>query len=275
MSRYVEATTRAARAEWVKVRSVRGSWWLTLAGILLTVGFGLLICSAVDTAGGSPGCVPGAAGCGDEDVVLNSLGGAYIGQIAFVALGIMAITSEYASGTIRTTFLAEPIRRRVLLAKTGVVAMVALLIGSAAAITSFLVGQRILHGNGFVPANGYPFVSWTDPPALRAIAGTTIYLALAAVLGLGVGAILRRSGAAIAVVLGTLYLPMIVSLLIREPIRNWVQVGSPMMAGLAVQSTVPRSDSVPLGPFAGLAVTAAWGAVTLVVAAWLVRRRDA
>ena len=267
--------SRAVRAEWVKLRSVRGSWWLVLAGLVLTVGFGLLICSAVDTAGGSPGCVPGAAGCGDEDVVLNSLGGAYIGQIAFVAIGIMAITSEFATGTIGTTFLAEPTRRRAVLAKTGVVAVVALLIGSVAAIASFALGQRILHGNGFVPANGYPFVSWTDPPAIRAIAGTAIYLALAAVLGLGVGAILRRSGAAIAVVLGTLYLPMIVSLLIPEPIRNWVQVGSPMMAGLAVQSTVPRSDSVPLGPFVGLAVTAAWAVVALVVALWLIRRRDA
>jgi ABC-2 type transport system permease protein len=275
MSRPVEATLRAIRAEWVKLRSVRGSWWLVLAGILLTVGFGMLICSAVDTAGGSPGCVPGAAGCGDEDVVLNSLGGAYLGQIAFVALGIMAITSEYASGTIRTTFLAEPVRRRVVVAKTGVVAVVTLITGSVAATSSFVLGQRILHGNGFVPANGYPFVSWTDPAALRAIVGTANYLALAAMLGLGVGAILRRSGAAIAVVLGALYLPMIVSLLIPEPIRNWVQVGSPMMAGLAVQSTVPRSDSVPLGPFAGLAVTMAWAVVALGLAAWLVRRRDA
>jgi ABC-2 type transport system permease protein len=274
MSRKVEAMTRTFRAEWLKLRSIRGSWWLVLAGVILTVGFGLLICSAVDTAGGSPGCVPGAAGCGDEDVVLNSLGGAYIGQIAFVALGIMAVTSEFASGTIGTTFLAEPTRRRVLQAKTGVVAAVALLMASVAAIASFVVGQRILHGNGFVPANGYPFVPWTDPPAIRAILGTTVYLALAAILGLGVGAILRRSGAAIAVVLGTLYVPLIVSLLIPEPIRNWVQVGSPMMAGLAVQSTVPRSDSVPLGPFAGLAVTAAWATISILVALWLIRRRD-
>jgi ABC-2 type transport system permease protein len=147
-------------------------------------------------------------------------------------------------------------------------------IGSVAAIASFVVGQRILHDNGFVPANGYPFVLWTDPPAIRAIAGTTVYLALAAVLGLGLGAILRRSGAAIAVVLGTLYLPMVVSLLIPEPIRNWVQVGSPMMAGLAVQSTVPRSDSVPLGPFVGLAVATAWAMISILAALWLIRRRD-
>jgi hypothetical protein len=214
MSRPVEAMTRAVRAEWVKVRSVPGSWWLVSAGVLLTVGFGLLICSAVDTAGGSPGCVPGAAGCGDEDVVLNSLGGAYIGQIAFVALGIMAITSEYATGTIGSSLVAEPIPRRLVLAKTAVVSVVAFVAGSAAAVGSFVAGQRILHGNGFVPANGYPFVSLTDPPAIRAIVGTSAYLALAALLGLGVGTILRRSGAAIAVVLGLLYLPMIVSLLI-------------------------------------------------------------
>jgi ABC-2 type transport system permease protein len=248
---------------------------MVLAAVVLTVGFGLLICSAVNTSGGSPGCVPGAAGCGDEDVVLNSLGGAYIGQIAFVALGIMAITSEYASGTIGTSFLSEPIRHRVLLAKAAVVSVVALVVGSAAAIASFVVGQRILHDNGFAPGNGYPFVSWTDPPALRAIVGTAVYLTLAAVLGLGVGAIVRRSAAAIASVLGLLYVPMIVSLLIPEPTRNWVQTASPMMAGLAVQATVPRSDSVPLGPFAGLAVATAWAAIALAAALWVVRARDA
>jgi ABC-2 type transport system permease protein len=63
--------------------------------------------------------------------------------------------------------------------------------------------------------------------------------------------------------------------MLAEPLRDRVQTLSPMMAGLAVQATVPRADSVPIGPWAGLGVAAAWTGVALALALWLVRRRDA
>ena len=268
-------TIRVLRAGWTKFRSVPSSTWLIVAGIGVTVAFGLLICSAVETAGGTPGCAPGRPGCGDEDVVLNSLGGAYLGQIPIVALGVLLATSEYATGTIRATFAAMPRRSGVVTANATLLIGVVLVAGIVAAAASFLLGQPILHGNGFVPAQGYPIASITDPAAARAILGTGVYLALVAVLAFGVGQITRRAGSAIAIVLGLLYGPAIVSLLLQEPLQETVQKLSPMMAGLAIQSTVARADNVPIGGLAGLGVAAAWAVASLLAAIWLVRRRDA
>jgi ABC-2 type transport system permease protein len=167
--------TRAARMEWMKLRTARSTAWAVAAAMAGMVLLGVLVCSSVDTSGGSACCPAGAPGCGDEDVVLNSLAGVYLGQIAVVAVAVLAATSEYASGTITATFLAVPRRRTVLLAKAGVVAGLAGMVGLAASVVSFSIGQPILHGNGFVPDNGYPTASLLDEPTARAVAGTAAY----------------------------------------------------------------------------------------------------
>jgi ABC-2 type transport system permease protein len=266
---------RVLRAEWTKLRSVPGTSWMLLATVIGTIGFSLFVCSVVDTGGGAPTCLPGASGCGDEEVVLNSLAGAYLGQIAVVALGVLAATADYETGTIRATFAAMPRRSAVVMAKLATVAGPVLAVGFAAATASFLLGQKILHGNGFVPSQGYPTVSLADASAARAVIGTALYLGGVAVLAFAVGIIARRSGPAIAVVLTLLYAPTIVSLMLAEPLRGWVQKVSPMSAGLAIQRTVLRADSVPIGGWAGLGVAAAWSTIALAAAFWLVRRRDA
>ena len=244
------SSARIVRAEWTKLRSVPSTFWLVLLAVATTIGFSVLVSSAVDTAGGTPGCHPGAPGCGDEDVMIDSLSGAYFGQIAVIALGVV-----FAA---KVAVLAAPVLITALLASVG----------------SFLLGQPILHGNGFVPSQGYPVVSITDPDAARAVIGTALYLVAIGMFAFGIGTIVRRTGSAIAVALTIVYAPAIVSLMLAEPLRDWVQRLSPMMAGLSVQATVPRADSVPIGPWAGLGVTAAWAAVALVIALWLVRRRD-
>lgn len=269
------SAVRTLRSEWTKLRSVPSTSWLLLATVVSTIAFGLLVCSAVDTGGGHAGCMPGAPGCGDEDVVLNGLSGAYLGQIAVVALGVLAATTEYSSGMIRTTFAAMPWRRKVVLAKVAILVGAVLLAGLAASSASFLLSQPILHANGFIPQQGYPIVTLADAPAVRAVTGTALYLGVIAAFAFAVGAFLRRTGAAIAVMLTIVFAPAIVSLMLVEPMRGWMQEASPMMAGLAVQRTVLRADSVPIGTWAGLGVAVAWSAIALVVALWLVRRRDA
>jgi ABC-2 type transport system permease protein len=106
------------------------------------------------------------------------------------------------------------------------------------------------------------------------VIGTALYIGVIAVLAFAVGTIARRAGSAVAVALAVLYAPAIVSLMLAEPLRGSLQTASPMMAGLAVQRTVLRADSVPIGTWAGLGVAAAWSATALVAAIWLVRRRD-
>jgi ABC-2 type transport system permease protein len=207
-------------------------------------------------------------------VVLNSLSGAYLGQIGVVALGVLAATAEFATGTIGSTFVAMPGRSRVVLAKVVALTGPVLIAGLLASGGSFLLGQPVLHTNGFIPRQGYPVMSLADAPAVRAIAGTALYLGVIAVFAFAVGTMVRRTGAALASVLTIVYAPAIVSLMLAEPLRGWVQRASPMMAGLAVQRTVLRPDSVPIGAWAGLGVAAAWSAIALLAALWLVRRRD-
>ena len=159
------AFTRAVRAEWTKLRSVPSTPWL-LPPWSARRSRSACCCSAVDTAGGTQGCVPGGPGCGDEDVVLNSLAGVYMGQLAVIALGVLAATSEYTTGTIRD-IRRDPTANNVVLVKTAVLAAPVLTAGLTGAHGSFLLGQPILHTNGFVPSNGYPFVALADPAASR------------------------------------------------------------------------------------------------------------
>lgn len=264
----------AFRAEWVKLRSVRSTTWSLLALAGLTILFTAFVCSALDTEGGSPG------NPGDSDVVMLGLTGTYLGQIGAVVLGVLAMTSEYGAQTIRSTFVANPRRMTVLIAKSGIVLGVILSAGLIAVLGSFFLGEGILQGNGFVYANGYPAASLGDGPTLRAVLGSVLYLGALGLMGLGTGAILRSTAAAVTTTLGILYLPMIVQTFLSESARELVQSYAPMPAGLAVQTTVANSgssltgDPVPIGPLAGLGIVCAYAVAALILGFWLVKRRD-
>jgi hypothetical protein len=266
---------QALHVEWTKVRSVPATTWAAVAVVGLTVLLSAFVCGSVSTRGGSPGRP------GDEDVVMLSLTGVYLSQIAVVALAVTAVTSEYASRMIRVSFLANPRRRTVLAAKAAVVGASVLGAGLLACAVSFVAGQAILAGNGFTAANGYPPVSLGDGPALRAVAGSAAYLALLALLSVGAGAILRTAAGAITVVLGLLFLPLVALGFLPERLWEPVQRFAPMTAGLAVQSTVGHLELIagrsgtPVGPWAGLGILAAWAAAALLLAFALIGRRDA
>jgi ABC-2 type transport system permease protein len=265
----------ALRAEWVKLRTLPGSR-RTLAALLgTTVAVSFLICASLDTQGGGAGCAPGAPGCGDEDVVLNSLSGVYLSQIAVVVLAVAASAGEHATGVLGTTFVALPRRRTVLAAKALVVGATVLVVGLVATTTSFLVGQSVLHGNGFTPDNGYPHVSLTDGPALRAVVGSALYLAAVAGLSLGVGLALRHAAAATSALLALLYTPIVLALLIPGRVGDLVAQLSPSTAGLTIQRTVDRADSIPLAPWPGLAIATTWSLALLLLATHLTHTRDA
>lgn len=260
---------QALRAEWVKLRTVRSSTWSLLAFFGISVLFTALLCGGSDTEGGSP------SQPGDNDIVLESLAGLWFGQIAGAVLAVLAITSEYSTGLIRTTLAAAPRRRRVLVAKTSVVGMVVLVIGLATSVTCFIVGQALLRRNGFTYENGYPAASLGDGATLLAVAGSGFYLAALAVVALGIGAILRHTAGAITTVLTLVFAPVIAISFLPESLGGWVEKTSLLPAGLAVQQTVERPDNIPLGQWAGLGVVSAYAAVALTVALWLITRRDA
>ncbi|RPE38684.1 ABC-2 family transporter [Streptomyces sp. Ag109_O5-1] len=105
-------------------------------------------------------------------------------------LGTLAMSSEYSSGLIRTTFLAVPNRRRVVLAKAVVLAMVTSLVGMVTAIASFVTAQAILSGEQLG-------ISISQPAVLQALVASTAILPVCAVIGMAVGTLIRTSVAAL------------------------------------------------------------------------------
>jgi hypothetical protein len=150
-----------------------------------------------------------------------------------------------------------------------------LLAGLATSVACFLVGQWLLRDGGFTYENGYPAATLTDSEALRAVVGSGVYIALVAVFSLGVGTIVRHTAGAITLVLALLLGPVIALNLLPENIAEWFEKLSLLGGGIAVQQTVDRADNIPLDPWVGLAVGAAYAAVAFVVALWAIRARDA
>lgn len=211
-------------------------------------------------------------GPGDDDIVVNSLTGVQIGLMAVVALGVLFATSEYKTGTIRTTFAASPRRGRVLAAKAIIVGGAVFLVGLVASVTAFLVTQPLLRSNGYQPP-AYPHPSLTDGPVLRAVVGTALFLAVLALLSLAIGMIRRRTVGAIIVVLVLIIVPQILQPVVSLDVQLWMNRLTPT-AGLAIQQTRERFDNA-IDPWAGFAVLCAWAAAALGIAVWQLRKRDA
>jgi ABC-2 type transport system permease protein len=215
-----------------------------------------------------------AAGCSDDTTKL-SLTGVALGQTLVAILAVLVISGEYSSGTIRSTLAATPNRATVLAAKAVTLISVVTAAGTVAVLGSLLAGRLILPGHGFTAAHGYPALSLAEGPTLRATVGSILYLVLIALLSLGVATIVRDSATSIGIVLGLLYLFPILSQAIGDPYwqRLLQQIG-PMSAGLAIQTTTDL-PSLPISPWAGLGVLAAWAAAALSAGALLLRLRDA
>ena len=192
-----------------------------------------------------------------------------------IVLATLFATSEYRRGLIRTTLAASPRRGRVLAAKAVVAGSLAFAAGSAATAIAEVVTRRVLAANG-----SYLFPQ-SGPALARVIIGTGLLLGLAAALAVALGTMLRRSAAAVAAGIGLLVLPGVLG----SQSGNWLMRLTPT-AAFAIQATLPRSNLVtsaytppngyfPISPWAGLAVLAAYTAVALGAAMWLLRRRDA
>lgn len=207
-----------------------------------------------------------------EDTTKLSLTGVWAGQTAVAVLAVLAMTNEYGTRMIQTTLAAIPRRGAVLLTKAGLVTVMVVGAGTLGVLGSLLAGRLILPGNGFSEPNGYPPLSLADGPTLRAAAGTVLYLALVALLSLGVATVVRDTAAAITSVLCLLYVSPILVELVTDP--NWyerLQRFGPMTAGLSIQAT-RNLDQLAIQPWPGLGVLALYaGAAMLAGAVRLLR----
>lgn len=255
----------ALHAEWTKLRTVPGTGWLVFALITLTVG----LSAAATGAGSCP-----YAGCG-QDTTKLSLTGVQLGQAIVAMLAVLAISTEYSTGMIRTTLTAMPRRLTMLAAKAVILSAVVLVAGAVSVAGSFLAGRYILPGRGFDAAHGFARLSLGSGPTLRAVTGSVLYLALIALLSLGFATAVRDSAAGIAAVLGVLYFFPIFAQVVSDPHwqRHLKQI-SPMTSGLTIQATTNLHDLV-ISPWAGLGVLAAWTAGALLLGGLVLWRRDA
>lgn len=208
----------------------------------------------------------------DTDLVRNSLIGVQVGLIAVVALSVLFMTSEYKTSLIRTTLAASPRRGRMLAAKAVVLGGTVFVAGLVASLAALYLSLPLARQNGFAPPT-YQHPSLSDGPVLRAVVGTALFLALIAVFSLGVGAIVRGTALAIVSVVTLVVVTPIVALTTSVGANTWVNRATPN-AGLAIQQTIDLPDLV-LGPWAGLGVLGGYAGVTLGVAFWRLRSRDA
>jgi ABC-2 type transport system permease protein len=255
----------AVRAEWIKLRTVPGPGWLLLACAVVTVTVSSAVV-AVEKCSLSSCAV---------DTTKVSLTGVQVGQAAVAILAVMVIGGEYATGMVRVTLAAVPQRCVMLAAKAVAVTVVTVAAGIIAVLGSLLAGRIFLPGNGFTAAHGFMPLSLGEGPTLRAAVGSVLYLVLVALFSLGVALAVRDTAAAIAIVLGLMYVVRAVSSSVLDPTwQHRVDRVAPMNAGLAVQYTTNLSK-LPIGPWAGLGVLAAWAAAALLAGWLLLQLRDA
>jgi ABC-type transport system involved in multi-copper enzyme maturation permease subunit len=233
------------------------------------------------TVSGSGDIAPKLPGEGPGRTIGDSLVGAFAGLIAVIVVATMFITAEYRRGLIRTTLAASPRRGRVLAAKAIVLGSVTFVTGLAASAVTVPLVERLERAKGF---DVFPVTSLME---LRVVAGTAALLAVAAVLALGVGTVLRRSAGAVTAVIVLIVLPYLLAVASVLPAgpSQWLLRLTPA-AAFAIQQSVPRYPQVsgiytpslgyyPLAPWAGFAVLCAWAALALGLAVLLLRRRDA
>jgi ABC-2 type transport system permease protein len=256
------AWAETIHAEWTKLRTLASTGWLLAAVVALTV--------AVSAA--TAAATPDAPGLG---LAKLSLTGIQAGQAVVAILAVLAISNEYSTGMIRVTLTAMPRRLSVLAAKAALVGGLVLAAGGVAVLGSVLAGRLILPGHGFTPANGYQLLSLGDGPVLRAACGSVLYLALIALLSLGIATAVREAAAAIGVVLALLYLfPIVTSVINNQHWQRHLEQIGPMTAGLYIQATV-GVRALPLAPWQGLGVLALWAAGALILGGLVLRFRDA
>jgi ABC-2 type transport system permease protein len=254
-------------AEWTKLRTVSGTTWLLAGVVVATIAVSAAAVAATKCASG--------LGC-PADTTKLSLTGVYLGQAVVAILAVLAVGNEYSTGMIRVTLTAMPHRLAVLAAKAAIVGVLALVAGAVAIAASLLAGRLILPGNGFTAAHGYAALSLAHGPTLRAACGSVLYLALIAMLSLGIATAVRDPAVSIGLSLGVLYLPpILIALTVTNPLwLHRLQRYTPMTAGLTIQNTTGL-HGLPITPWAGLGVLALWAAAALLIGGLLLRIRDA
>ena len=254
---------RVLLSEWTKFRSLRSTMWTLLTAVVLTIGIGALFSgvtasqyhtfSAADKASFNP--------------ITTSLNGILFSQLAIGVLGVLLISGEYSTGMIRSSLTAVPRRLPVLWAKLGVFAAVAFAVMLVTSFVSFFVGQALLSSH-------HLGVSISAPNALRDVIGAALYVTVAGIIGMKLGALMRNTAAGISTMVAVFFvLPPVAGLLPSSWSSHLVQY-LPSNAGGVLYGGA-NGLAHPLAPWTGFGLLCAYAAVLIGFAAWRLRRADA
>ncbi len=250
-------------SEWIKVRSLRSTWYSLLAALLMIDGLGTLF-SALHANRVENGAGPGSRVAIDATQV--SLRGVFLAQLAIGVLGVLVVTGEYSTGMIRSSMAAVPHRQPVLIAKAAVFAALVFVVSLVGTLAGFLLGQR-------AQASTHDQATLSTPGAVRAIIGGALFLTLIGLLAVGLGFLIRSTAGAIATLFGIVLVAPILTNALPAPYSADVAKYLPLNAGTQILSTM-NPDPTMLGPWAGIGVTALYAVVALLAGLLMLKRRD-
>jgi ABC-2 type transport system permease protein len=264
---------RITRSEWIKLRTLRSTWWCAALIIVLTVGLGLLIALGLS----SHEQITGATAQRVVEVQAATLGITF-SQLVAAVLGVLVISGEFGTGMIRSTFAAVPRRTPALLAKMLVLVLALFVIGAIAVALAAVTSAPLL-------AKGAP-LQLGNGGVLMALLGGAVYFALVGLFSFGVGAIIRNTAGGVATAIGVFFVLPIVGTIVAGILQqNWVlnvEAVLPSSAGGNLYSyhgsdvaAPTQSGVLDLNAWQGLLVMLIWVVVANVLAVILVKRRDA
>jgi ABC-2 type transport system permease protein len=253
-------------SEWIKLRSMRATTVTAGLTVVLAIGIGLLV---------SFFAKPTFYG----DAASESMGGLGLGQLVVAILGVMAVTSEYGSGTIRPSLMAVPNRTRLFLAKALMVAVVCFVVGELTAFGSFGIGQAILHGRNNVVTQGDLHVvsaSLSQAHVFRAVFGAGLYLTALGLIGAAFGFIFRSTAVGIVLVVAMVFVIPIILAVIDNAANTHIEEYWPTEAGGQIfQINIGPQSPPVMAAWNGFFDMLGFTAVILVVAWFVLRNRDA
>jgi ABC-2 type transport system permease protein len=253
---------RVLLSEWTKLRSVRSTKWSLFAGFLLTIAFPVIFALVTRTHWNSMSPTDQA----DRHPLDIALAGVNVAQLAIAVLGVLLISAEYSTGSIRSTFTAVPKRLPVLWAKLLDYAVVSFALILPAVLVSFFASQAILHT---IP---YLQISFSQPGVARSVIGGALYVTLVGVFALAIGAIVRNTAGGIATFAAIFFVLPPLMFTLPTSWNNAISQYLPSEAGRQIFAL----DHAPhtLTPLTGGLVFAAYCGAAILIAAVLLVRRD-
>ena len=254
---------RVIVSEWTKFKSLKSTVWTLVIGIALMIGFSALF-SAVIAAQWNSTRIEIRQ---NFDAVATTLNGVVFAQLAIGVLGVLFITGEYSTGMIRSSLTAVPHRLPMLWGKVIVYFVFVGMMSIVATFISFFLGQALLSPAGIN-------VTISAPGALRQVIGAGLYLAVAGLVGMGIGALIRNSAGGISAFVSLFFvLPIVVQLLPSSWTDHFAKY-LPASAGEALWA-VSRTGAEALSPWIGFGVLCLWAVVLIGIAAMRLVRTDA